>query len=201
MPNIKTTIEFYEEEAINLIDAYNSADMAQLHKLLKTHLSPNCKVLDIGFGSGRELAFLKEYGCDIWGVDPVKQFVDYAKERFPDVKDHFWQGKLPDLDFPPNMQNSFDAVLLIAVWMHIPKEFYEESINKIKSLLKPNGKVILSYSTTPRKENSKRLFENINSLKLKELFNQNEFSQIDVVTNKDGLSKRSIEWRTEVYIY
>ena len=118
-------------------------------------------------------------------VAPVEKFVNYAKEHFSNVKNHFLQGRLPNLDFPPSMQHSFDSVLLIAVWMHIPKEFYKELINKIKSLLKPNGKVILIYSTTPRKENSKRLFENIDSLELKELFNQNEFSQIDVVVNNN----------------
>ena len=133
--------------------------MSELHTLLLSNLSPQSKVLDIGFGSSRDLAFLKNNGFDIWGIDPSQKFVNHAKERFLDISNHFFKTSLPDLDIPQELLHSFDSVILIAVWMHLPKEIYADSVRSLCSLLKPKGKIILSYSITPRRGETERFFE------------------------------------------
>lgn len=197
-----STIEYYNRSANDLIPNYETADMSDLYTFLLSHLSPNSKVLDIGFGSGRDLSFLQDKGFEIWGIDPSSKFVDYAKERFNMISDHFFTSSLPQLNIPKNLHHTFDSVIVIAVWMHLPKSVYEDSIRSICTLLKPKGKIILSYSITPRTEETGRFFEDVDSNLLQALFEKYECTKITSTENKDGLSNdRDITWITEVYNY
>ena len=63
------TVDFYNSKSKELIKRYDNADMSELHKLFLQYIKPKCSVLDIGFGSGRDLEFLKEHNYKIWGND------------------------------------------------------------------------------------------------------------------------------------
>lgn len=82
---------------------------------------------------------------------------------------------------PKKLQNSFDSIILVAVWMHLPKRTYNLSITSLCSFLKPYGKIILSYSVTPREEKSERYFENIDTKLLKTLFEEHGCTQISKI--------------------
>jgi len=200
-PSLASTATYYYNNADNLISSYETANMSDLHTFLLSNLSPKSKVLDIGFASGRDLAFLQHNGFYIWGIDPSQKFVDHAKERFPDISNHFFQASLPNLDIPKKLLYSFDSVILIAVWMHLPKETYTNTIKSLCSLLKPHGKIILSYSVTPRKEETERYFANVDTELLKTLFKEQACTKINSITNDDGLGEREITWVTEAYSY
>lgn len=53
-----STQQFYESNTHDLITLYESADMTTLHQLFIKHIPTKSNVIDIGFGSGRDLAFL-----------------------------------------------------------------------------------------------------------------------------------------------
>lgn len=198
---LDSTISYYDHAAENLIPSYETADMAELYSFLLSNLSPQSKVLDIGFGSGRDLAFLQNNGFNIWGIDPSKKFVDHTKERFNNISDHFFKASLPDLDVPNELLHSFDSVILIAVWMHLPREMYAESIKSLCSLLEPKGNVILSYSITPRTGETERYFEKVDQGMLQTLFEEHGCTKVNTITNKDGIGEREIIWVTEAYRY
>jgi len=200
-PYLSQTINYYNKTADDLVVAYEHANMSDLHTCLLTNLRHGSKVLDIGFGSGRDLFFLEQNGYDIWGVDPSHKFVKYAKKRFSAISDHFFKASLPDLIVPKELLHSFDSVILIAVWMHLPKEIYEYSIKSICSLLKPQGKIILSYSVTHRMGETERYFENVDGDMIKVLFEKHGCTKTTTTENKDGLGEREIIWVTEVYCY
>jgi len=199
--HIDETILYYHKAAHGLITSYETADMSKLHTFLLDNLVPKSKVLDIGFGSGRDLDFLENNGFDIWGTDPVQKFVDHAKKRFPAMSNHFFKAALPHLDIPVDLHRSFENIILIAVWMHLPKSLYEDSIKSLCSLLKPHGKIVLSYSVTPRREETERYFEEIDKVRLETLFNQYGCTKKSSIINQDGLKEREIMWMTEVYGY
>jgi SAM-dependent methyltransferase len=199
---IQSTISFYDQKASELVKQYEAANVSTLHTFLLKNLLPSAKVLDIGFGSGRDLSFLKEHGFDIWGIDPSEKFVEYAKKRFSDIENHFYKAALPTLDEIPNkLLCSFDNIVLIAVMMHIPKELHHKTIQSILSLLKPQGRMILSYSITPRMEKTERYFEDIDMDLLHKLFEKEGCSLISSISNQDGLEEREITWITEAYSY
>jgi len=200
-PLVGSTITYYDNAADNLISSYETADMSELHTFLLENLPTKSKILDIGFGSGRDLAFLRDNGFNVWGVDPVQKFVDHAKKRFPDISDHFFKASLPHLYISRDLQCTFDSIILVAVWMHLPKSLYEDSIKSLCSLLKAQGKIILSYSITPRKGETERYFENVDSDLLQTLFKEYGCIKVSTITNRDGLREREIIWVTEAYSY
>ena len=198
---IESTINYYDQTAQELIPIYDTAEMSTFYHILLENLATKAKVLDIGFGSGRDLAFLKDKGFEVWGVDPSQQFVGHAKKRFDDISNRFFHTALPIINLPKELQHSFDSIILIAVWMHLPKSTYKSSISSLCSFLKPHGKIILSYSITPREEISERYFENIDTQLLQTLFEEQGCIQLSKNTNTDGLGEREITWVTEVYSY
>jgi tRNA G46 methylase TrmB len=52
------TQTYYNQNHQALIKTYNQAKLPHLHNLFKKHINPNHKVLDIGFGSGRDLKYI-----------------------------------------------------------------------------------------------------------------------------------------------
>ena len=58
--------------------------------------APEARVVDIGAGSGRDLAGLVAEGFEAYGIEPVKELRDLALEKRPDLADRLMYGVLPD---------------------------------------------------------------------------------------------------------
>jgi len=192
------TVQAYNEEADSYIDRYEKAEMSSLHRLMDRYLEKGQSVLDIGFGSGRDLAYLLDRGMDIWGIDPAENFVDHAKNRFPGIRDHFAVSGLPGLETPSQFPPLFDAILLIAVWMHIPRKDQATSARTLCSRLREGGRLILSYSTGTREE-EKRHFETLDTESVEALFTANGCTKLYRSENDDTLGRSQIHWITDVY--
>ena len=78
-----STITYYDSRVDELIERYDSADMSELHTVFDRYIQPGQKVLDIGFGSGRDMLYLKGKGVDIFGIDASEAFVRHFKEWQP----------------------------------------------------------------------------------------------------------------------
>lgn len=192
------TQQFYENNSHDLIKRYDSADMSELHQLLVKHIPLNSKVIDIGFGSGRDLAYLQSSGHDIYGVEPVESFVVQVQHRFPEIREHFRVGSFLSSDIPADWLNSFDAVISIAVWMHLNADERPKAIETIKSLAKPNGMIILSFSLGGRDSDDGRHFEPLELQDVIDEFSVAGFSLIESVCTQDSLGRDSIQWATVV---
>ncbi|MEO2069589.1 MAG: class I SAM-dependent methyltransferase [Desulfurobacteriaceae bacterium] len=197
---IKQTIEFYNQYAEKLIEKYEKAEPKKLQTfILKSLPGRESKILEIGFGSGRELKFLMENGYQVWGVDGAIEFVKLAKKRFPEISNRFFHACLPDLNLPSNYLKFFDVIISIAVLMHIPKRFYRQIAKNLAKYLKDDGVVILSYSLTPREERE-RFFERMDPKDVLEAFLAEGFRKEDELKTSDAfLERRDILWITEVY--
>lgn len=193
------TQQFYEQNYHDLIVRYNSADMSELHQLLAKHIPSNSKIIDIGFGSGRDLAFLRSNGHDIYGIDPVEAFVIQAQHRFAEIREHFIVGSFLSSDIPSDWLNSFDTVISIAVWMHLKTYERLKAIETIKALVKPNGIVVLSFSFGGRDSDDGRHFESLEFQEVINEFNDSGFSEIESICTQDSLGRDSIQWATIVF--
>jgi SAM-dependent methyltransferase len=192
------TQQFYEKNSHALIERYDSADMSALHQLLTKHIPHNSKVIDIGFGSGRDLAFLQWQGHDVYGIDPVEAFVIQAQHRFTDIHEHFKVGSFLSADVPSHWLNSFEAVISIAVWMHLKANERPKAIETIKALAKVDGIVVLSFSLGGRDSDDGRHFEPLELQEVIREFSDAGFTVIESVCTDDSLGRDSIQWATVV---
>ncbi len=190
------TINYYNENYQDLLKRYDSANMEQLNKILDKFIFKDSFVLDLGFGSGRDLNYIKNITKDIYGLDGSIEFVNNLKQN------KFYKNKvslsiLPNIDTSLFNINKFDIIISIAVFMHLKKNEIKQTIVDIKNKLNNNGKVIISYSTKSR-DDDKRDFLEITKDEMILLFNNEDFKELETISNKDSLN-RKIEWVTQVY--
>jgi SAM-dependent methyltransferase len=171
--------------------------MVLLHNLLIEVLPSEGAVLDIGFGSGRDLEFLYQNGFEIWGIDPTASFVLHVKQRFTPIADHFYQDRLPFTTFQSPVH--FDGVLAIAFWMHLGYEEYAAAVRDIVRICKPQATVVISYSEGSRGNDDGRLFYEVDQERLVGLFVQEGFALNVTHQNADALARSSLQWKTIVF--
>ena len=192
-----TTIDYYNQNNKTLIEKYDSVKPLEIHELFEKHIEKNSSVLDIGFGSGRDLNFIREnITNDVFGLDGSIEFVKNIQ------KDYFYKNRislsvLPSIDISKFKTKKFDTVISIAVLMHLCMKDILKTVKNMKSILKPNGKIIISYSTKSRNSDD-RSFYNISKSEMTNLFASNQFREMASISNNDSLN-RDIEWITQIF--
>ncbi|MBQ4821772.1 class I SAM-dependent methyltransferase [Aquimarina sp. MMG016] len=96
------------------------------------------KVLDIGCGSGAFLNYLHEkYNFGLFGLEIKGDIAERAIERNKGFK--LYVGFFNEIDFK---NQTFDVITMYHVFEHLLTPY--EDIQKIKKILKPGGKLIIS---------------------------------------------------------
>lgn len=93
------------------------------------------KFLDVGCGGGSYLYRLKQWGWDVYGVEPSESGVQQARALGLDVR----HGELVDAHFPSNF---FDVVRLNHVLEHLPEP--KETFHEARRILKSDGIVLVT---------------------------------------------------------
>ena len=192
------TAEYYDNNAKELITRYDNANVVQLHTLFSKYIKRDDIVLDIGFGSGRDLKEIMKITPNIFGVDSCEKFIENSEQKSA-MKGRLAKSILPDIvtnKFQVNI-DKFDVIVSVAVLMHLNMIEIEQTIEEMKSILTKNGIVIISYSLH-RKNIDERHFEPFSREIMIHIFRKFGFTLIDEFQNNDGLS-RDIEWLTQVY--
>jgi len=141
------TVEYYDSNAGRCAARYESADMSHLDHLLLRHLPERgARVLELGCGSGREAAFLHRSGYDVRGVDASQPMIEEALRRHPELAGRLSCGAVPLPEHSPLLSDSFDAIIAIALLMHVPDAELFETILQCKRMLRPSGVVFISVS-------------------------------------------------------
>lgn len=144
-----TEIEFYSDNAESLFEQYEGIDSQELYQDWLKHIPDNGFVLDVGCGSGRDAAFLAEKGLFVTAVEPATKMLEVAKQKHIHANITWMQDKLPELSKVFKLQIKYDLILLGAVWMHIAPSNRERAVRKLSSLLKPNGKIVITLRHGP----------------------------------------------------
>lgn len=179
----RMTAKFYESYVEHgTIDS--EAPYSAISKYFHVAFKAGDKVLDVGSGSGRDLAVLLKNGVDAYGIEPNGSMRTYSLKKNPELAGRVQPGSLPMTRVP--FGGNFDGVLCSAVLMHIHEDWFVESWQSILNVLKPNGKVLFSLpSMRPsllrdRRDNDGRFFENHRSDIVGSLLTSLGFSEIDL---------------------
>ena len=145
------TTDYYDRYASQLAATYEAIEASRLNAWFRNSLPmlPAC-VLDIGAGSGRDAVWLASLGFDVVAIEPSAAMVQEARRRHPDSPIHWIEGdSLPELERTLRRGQSFDFILLSAVWMHVPKSERPSAFCKIVSLMKPGARMAITLRHGP----------------------------------------------------
>ncbi len=124
----------------------------EMKMLVKKYVKSNDNVLDIGCGNGRLIEILSQ--VNYLGIDGSKSLIDEARKKMEIVNLSInKQGLKLKINFK-NLDilelnkldgKNFDVVFMFASFNHIPSEELRlKVLNDIKSLLKPNGLLVMT---------------------------------------------------------
>ena len=203
------TISVYNKNAEEYCSRWEQADPA-VYSLLP-HIFSRCRtVLEIGFGSGRDLSFLlNEFKLDVYGVEASDALLRKASELHPELQGKLYQGSLPDSVPQAEMPvQQFDGPLLSAVIMHIPDKELFQSALKMRELLKINGTLAVSFpikregiNPESGRDSDSRLMRIRPASRIRLLFERLGFELISSWNSNDSLGRAEIQWTTLVLNY
>jgi 2-polyprenyl-3-methyl-5-hydroxy-6-metoxy-1,4-benzoquinol methylase len=193
----QSTLKYYSDNAAPVAERYESV-VSNLSAHFVDSFRKGGKILDIGCGSGRDLAVLHKLGFDCYGVDPTPKFVTIAQLKHPELVGRIALGELPDLNTP--FDGDFDGVLCSAVLMHISIEQLPATTAAIKSCMKQSGRLLYSVPSkrldvvASNRDANGRLFIPDQASRLNSLFSNLGFKEIAVWANSDSMGRDVVEW-------
>ena len=187
-------IEWYDQYAETVADSYEAISSPRLHKHLFKFLgarnSPS--ILDVGAGSGRDAAALAAAGYSVVAVEPSKKMLAIAKSLHASSRIRWIEDRLPELAELEDPQ--FDAVLLSAVWMHLPDEQRDEAMSRLADLISPGGAAYVTLRLGPLDRN--RGFYPVDPQAFTTRALQAGFRVEDHGKTADVLQRRDVQWQS-----
>lgn len=143
----KATVSYYDDNAGDVSRRFETADMSRVHGYLLAHLPPRgSRVLEIGCGSGRDAAFLMASGYDVRAVDASAGLIEEALKLHPELVGRLSVAAVPFPEECPLLRDGFQAIVSMAVLMHIPEADLPDTVSQIRRLLVPGGVAFISVS-------------------------------------------------------
>ena len=135
--NITVKAEYFEDDYIPIPYLFRSFNEMPLIEQEALSLCKG-KVLDVGAGAGCHSIYLKEKGYDVKSIDISPGAVDTMSKR----------GLNATLENIYNHKGNYDTILMLMNGIGIAQDLYglEKLLIHLKSILKPNGQIILDSS-------------------------------------------------------
>ena len=195
------TVGYYASKSATLADKYSKAGDL-FSSLFQKYLATGSKIMDIGCGSGRDLANLNKAGFAVNGVDSSTEMIEAAINKYPELAGRISLSGLPDLSV---IDTTFNGILCSAVLQHIPDSSLYESFRRIRELLEDEGIFIVSFPVeypgidpeTNRDANG-RLFYIRPEEKYRFLIERLGFCLLESILQDDSL-EREASWATLVF--
>lgn len=198
-----STIQYYDANGAEIAKRYEAVE-SPVAQYFQQAFKPGSKVLEIGVGSGRDMACLHASGFDVLGVEPSQTLRESVTHFHPELTGKVLDGALPELNLG---KAQFDAVLCSAVLMHVPSSLLFDSALQIRDCLKVNGRLLLSLplergdtNDTHRDQNG-RLFTPYTPDQIETLFTRLGFVLISRWDTDDALARTGTSWFTQLYEY
>jgi SAM-dependent methyltransferase len=194
------TIDYYSRNAVEISDRYESiVNSLAIH--FERAFANGRRVLDIGCGSGRDLAYLQRLGKDVCGIDGTPELVERAQLLHPELKGRIICGTVPEAPIP--FGGAFDGILCSAVLMHIPLDLQRKAVTFIKQCLRPGGHLLysvpskrLDVASASSRDAAGRLFIPDSQSLLQGLLEEAGFTSLDRWGSADSLGRDEVAWES-----
>ena len=191
------TIEHYSEKAQHYFDLYNSVDAENVHGDWKAFLQKanTGNALDVGAGSGRDANWLAKQGWKVIAAEPADELRNLAQANSHNSVT-WCSASLPALTTLPQKPNTYDLILLSAVWMHLPEAERPPALKRLAELLSENGTMYISLRFGSNDE--ARPMHPVSYEELETLAQSNGLTarNLNSVPSQDGLKRDDVKWVT-----
>ena len=143
-------LDGYRNAAPDLIERFEAVSPADLYAEV-AHLLPDSgsSVIDVGAGTGRDARWLASRGCRVLAVEPVDDF-RCARDVLPSSARVEWlDDSLPTLSRVLERRETFDFVLLCAVWQHLDVHQRTLAMPNLRALTTMGGSLLFSVRHGP----------------------------------------------------
>ena len=197
------TINFYRKNAAEVARRYEQVASPIAGHAARV-FSGGGRVLDVGCGSGRDLAFLLEQGYDAFGIDAAPELVELAQDLHPSLKGRISHGCLPGLS--PPFHTQFDAVLCSAVLMHLDVAEMPSAAAALRRCLRGGGRLLVSVPferpdlNGSNRDPEGRRFTLQSPKQLQSIFENSQFQLLEEFTNEDAMKRQGVSWISHLYM-
>lgn len=132
-------MSYYKDNAKDYISKTINVNMEDSYAFFLKYAKPKTKLIDIGFGSGRDMIYFKSIGFDVYGIDTEYKFVEEAQKKGLSVS-------CSDIiiDFSDSF-DVYDCIWACASLHHIPKELLNLTFKICSNILKTGGIMYCSF--------------------------------------------------------
>lgn len=137
-----------------------NCDMSVQYNFFLKHIPKNGTILDLGFGSGRDMIYFQELGYNVKGIDPIDSFVERMQSKGFEV--------YKDTAQTMNFIDEFDGIWACASLLHVPSNELTNAFKKCEIALKKNSILYCSFKYgTYEGERNGRVFTDLNEETIK----------------------------------
>lgn len=177
---------YYDINAKEYIESTINCDMSFHYRKFLKYMPKEGKILDIGFGSGRDMIYFKSLGYDVEGIDTSTEFVKNMKDK----------GYKVELQSVCDMycENKYDGIWACASLLHVNRLLLESSLIKCVNALAKDGVLYCSFKYGDKevlKDN--RYFNYINEEIINDIALKNNLNIIEIYESMDVRKDRASE--------
>ena len=193
------TLDYYSRDADALARRYDSV-ASPVAPYFAVAFPAGSRVLDVGAGSGRDLAAMLSAGYDAWGIEPSAALRLAAVGNHPEISGRIEAGALPALG--GLIGGLFDGVLCSAVLMHLSEADLFDAALALRALLRPRGRLLISLPLSRTdvgaedRDTHGRLFKSYVAEEVQLLFERMGFRLIGRWDTQDALCREGTRWYT-----
>lgn len=186
--------DYYEENAAKYIKSTISSDMSSLYSLFEKYIPRIGTILDLGFGSGRDLLYFRKQGYETYGVDPSLSFCKHLNELgFA----HIYNLRAQDINF----QEMFDGIWACASLLHVPSNELNSVFKKCSKALRNGGVIYISFKYGKFEgERDGRFYLDLNEDGLRNYLENTSLTLKEVMISEDSRKENDTKWLNAILI-
>lgn len=179
--------KYYNENKDSFIENTINCDMSLQYNYFLKHMNKKGTILDLGFGSGRDMMYFHKLGYSVIGIDPTDSFVSIMKDKGYEV----YLTTAQEMNF----ENEFDGIWACASLLHVPSNELELAFKKCEKGLKENGVIYCSFKYgTYEGERNGRIFTDLNETLISSYLANTELEIVDTMITTDVRPDREEKW-------
>ena len=189
---------YYEEHANSLADGYEALTFEAAHPGLAAIMAAEratgkLRVLDIGAGTGRDAAWFATREHDVVAVEPSEAMRTVAQRFHRGLAIDWRDDHLPDLSTLHASGETFDLIVVSAVWMHVRPVDRRQALQSIMDLLKSDGMLYITLRLGPQEPD--RGIYKVSLDEFKETASELGLQVQELETQTDLLGRPHIKWQ------